>query len=288
MKTPRAGGSPGLGFHGVKHGRGAALRIVGGAAQQGEQLAPGADRRRRRGAGSRVARSTPTASSKPSSADTRTRSPSRKRLSGPPPSASGETWIAAGTLPLAPLIRPSVTSATRWPRSCSTPSGGVSLCSSGMPLARGPWKRTTTTTSRSSSPALNAFSTSLLVGEDARRRFDRPARRVDRAGLERRAAEVALDQPHAAVGQERGRLTGPQHGVVAAFGHLAPDQLLALQLRMRGPGGEVVGAGGQDVGVEQPFLSSSRRRRPCRRHSGSRSRRPSRWDRPAPAAARRR
>ena len=83
-------------------------------------------------------------------------SPSRTRASGPPSSASGQTWIAAGTVPEAPLMRPSVTSATRCPRRWSTVSGGVSLWSSGMPLARGPWKRTTTTTSRSSSPAAKA------------------------------------------------------------------------------------------------------------------------------------
>jgi hypothetical protein len=41
----------------------------------------------------------------------------------------------------------------RWPRPCSTASGGVSLCSSGMPLACGPWKRTTATKSPVSSPA---------------------------------------------------------------------------------------------------------------------------------------
>ena len=67
--------------------------------------------------------------------------------------------VGAGTLPDAPDIRPSVTSATLKPRFCSTPSGGVSECSSGMPFARGPWKRTTTTASRSSSPALNAAHT---------------------------------------------------------------------------------------------------------------------------------
>ena len=72
-------------------------------------------------------------------------SPSRSRASGPPSTASGVRWIAAGTLPEAPDIRPSVTSATLKPLSCSTPSDGVSLCSSGMPLACGPWKRTTAT-----------------------------------------------------------------------------------------------------------------------------------------------
>ena len=53
--------------------------------------------------------------------------------------------------PDAPLMRPSVTSATAYPRFCSTPSDGVSACSSGIPLADGPCSRMTTTTSRSSS-----------------------------------------------------------------------------------------------------------------------------------------
>ena len=60
-------------------------------------------------------------------------SPSATRASGPPAAASGVRWIAAGTFPDAPDIRPSVTSATLCPRSCSTPRAGVSLCSSGMP-----------------------------------------------------------------------------------------------------------------------------------------------------------
>src|SRR5690606_968664 len=74
----------------------------------------------------------------PVSAQSRITSPSCRKARGPPPSASGLTWIALGTLPLAPDIRPSVTSATLCPRSCSTPSTGVSLCSSGIPFARGP------------------------------------------------------------------------------------------------------------------------------------------------------
>ncbi len=68
--------------------------------------------------------------------------------------------MAEGTLPDAPDIRPSVTSATLSPRSCSTASTGVRLCSSGIPFAFGPWKRTTTTVSAVNSPARNAFLTS--------------------------------------------------------------------------------------------------------------------------------
>jgi hypothetical protein len=68
-------------------------------------------------AGGRLARSTPTASSVPPWPSSRMMSPSRTRASGPSGSASGETWIAAGTLPLAPDMRPSVISATLCPRS---------------------------------------------------------------------------------------------------------------------------------------------------------------------------
>ena len=49
-------------------------------------------------------------------------SPSRTRASGPPFRHSGVTWMAAGTLPEAPDMRPSVTSATWKPRLCSEAS----------------------------------------------------------------------------------------------------------------------------------------------------------------------
>ena len=55
-----------------------------------------------------------------------------------PPSCGLVRWIAAGTLPDAPDMRPSVTSATWNPLSCRTPSAGVSLCNSGILLDFGP------------------------------------------------------------------------------------------------------------------------------------------------------
>jgi hypothetical protein len=60
----------------------------------------------------------------------RTAAPYRHRAaaSGPPPSASGVTWIAAGTLPLAPDMRPSVTSATLKPLSCKHARAAGSAC----------------------------------------------------------------------------------------------------------------------------------------------------------------
>ncbi len=75
---------------------------------------------------------------------------------GPACTDSGVTWIAAGIAPDAPLMRPSVTSATAYPRFWRTPSEGVRACSSGMPFALGPCSRMTTTTSRSSSRRENA------------------------------------------------------------------------------------------------------------------------------------
>ena len=92
----------------------------------------------------------------PAPASRRKTSPSCTQASGPPAAASGDTWMAAGTLPEAPLMRPSVTKATAKPLFCRMAKGGVSLCSSGMPLACGPCQRTTHTTSRSNSPALKA------------------------------------------------------------------------------------------------------------------------------------
>lgn len=119
---------------------------------------PTCDGARLAGAGARSAHTSGSTStvSVPATASTRIRSPLRISAMAPPSAASGVTWIAAGTLPEAPESRPSVTSATLLPRSCSTPSGGISLCSSGMPLAFGPWKRTTATKSPLRSPALKA------------------------------------------------------------------------------------------------------------------------------------
>ena len=71
-------------------------------------------------------------------ASRRITSPFRILAIAPPAAASGVTWSADGTLPEAPDSRPSVTNATLCPRSWSTPSGGISLCNSGIPIAFGP------------------------------------------------------------------------------------------------------------------------------------------------------
>jgi hypothetical protein len=59
-------------------------------------------------------------------------------------------------LPEAPDIRPSVTSATAARDPAALTMVGVSEWSSGIPLACGPWKRTTTIVSEVNSPALKA------------------------------------------------------------------------------------------------------------------------------------
>src|SRR6185312_3688852 len=65
-----------------------------------------------RAAGGRLVRSAPRSSRVPASQSRAIRSPLRTRASGPPANASGVQWIAAGTLPEAPDMRPSVTIAT--------------------------------------------------------------------------------------------------------------------------------------------------------------------------------
>ena len=96
----------------------------------------------------------------PTVAFKRMMSPSRTLAKGPPADASGLKWMAAGILPEAPLMRPSVTIATLKPLFCKTAIGGVNLCNSGMPLALGPWKRTTAMKSFSNSPRSNAANNS--------------------------------------------------------------------------------------------------------------------------------
>ncbi len=74
----------------------------------------------------------------------------------------------------------------------------------------------------------------ILIRENSSRSLDRPARRVDCAGLEGRAPEIALDQAHAAVGIEWIACRS-QHGFVARGGRrVLPDQSLAIEPRFAG------------------------------------------------------
>ncbi len=123
-----------------------------------------------------------------------------------------------------------------------------------MPLARGPWKRTTTEHVAVELARLERVEHVVLVGEAAGGRLDRPAFRVDRAGLEHGAAEIAMDQPHAAVGQERIGC-GAEHVDVGAFLGALPDELVPVKLGITDPGVHRIRARRQRVGVDQPLAS---------------------------------
>jgi hypothetical protein len=84
----------------------------------------------------------------------------------------------------------------------------------------------------------------ILVGEAAARRLDRPALLGDRAGLEDGAAEIAADQPHPAVGQER-IARRAEHVDVGAFLGRLPRQLVAVSSGLRCISVQIVRAGGQ-------------------------------------------
>ena len=102
---------------------------------------------------------------RPATASSRTTSPSRSFAIGPPSAASGVTWIAAGTLPEAPDMRPSVTSATSKPAVLQHAERRRQLVQLRHAVGRGPWKRTTATKSRSSSPALKAACSSSWLSK---------------------------------------------------------------------------------------------------------------------------
>ena len=137
--------------------------------------------------------------------------------SGPPSAASGVTWIAAGTLPEAPDMRPSVTSATLKPGPAARPAPASACAAPACRWPCGPWKRTTATKSRSSSPRLEGGLQLVLVVE-----HDAPAPRstrcsgFDRRDLDHRAAEIAGAAASGRRRAGRARPTGAQHVGVAA------------------------------------------------------------------------
>ena len=93
---------------------------------------------------------------------------------GPPLAASGATWMAAGTLPEAPDMRPSVTSATFSPRSCRTDEGGREA--SGVRASRwpsGPGSGRRRPCRSVNSPALKAAFTPSWSWKMRARGFDR-------------------------------------------------------------------------------------------------------------------
>ena len=69
----------------------------------------------------------------------------------------------------------------------------MSLCSSGMPLALGPWKRTTAIDIAIELARLEGFLQFGLVMEDAHRRFDDETVGGNRRRLDDGAAELAFE-----------------------------------------------------------------------------------------------
>ena len=182
------------------------------------------------------------------------------------PAPPGVTWIAAGTLPDAPRHAPVGDQRDLEARSCSTPSGGVSLCSSGMPLACGPWKRTTATKSRSSSPALKAASSSSWLSKTTRRRLDRRGARADRRDLDHGAAEIAAQQLQPAARLERRRPPGAAIVVVAAVAAPASRQtqpsVVEPRLDARSARRPAAARRSRTSSCSRPASSSSRIRKP--------------------------
>src|SRR5690606_20059622 len=83
------------------------------------------------------------------------------------------------------------------------------------------------------------------------RGLDSPAFELDRAGLEYGAAEVSLDQPHAAFGLERigGRA---QNGVVSRWPRVAPAECVSVEPGLFRISAHVIAKNGHDVAVNQP------------------------------------
>ncbi len=185
-------------------------------------------------------------------------------------------------------MRPSVSRATWWPRFCSTPSDGVSACSSGIPLADGPWSRMTTTTSRSSSRRENAVRNADLVGEHPGGRLDHAVLGGDRRHLDHGVAEGAAEHPQATVGRERLGDRAQHVGVAGDGRHVAARP---ARRPRRAPASAGSGSDRGRPASARPRAAARRRSacRPgtaCRRRRGSGSRRRGRWGTSGPAAGR--
>ena len=190
---------------------------VGGAdggAERGEELAAGTGPLLALGCGpwgDRSDRWTPSRSSGPATASTVIRSPSRTRESGPSSAASGVTWIAAGTLPDAPDIRPSVTIATSLPAVLEYAERGRQLVQLGHPVGG----RALVADDRHEVAAVELLGRERLeevglVVEDDGGRGDHPVLGLDRGHLDHAGAERAAQHLEAAVdenGSSAGRST---------------------------------------------------------------------------------
>ena len=187
-------------------------------------------------------------------------------------------------------MRPSVTSATLWPRSCRTPSVGVSLCSSGMPLARGPWKRIDGDEIAVELAGRKASRQRLLRMEDDRRRLDHLMLGLHRRDLDHGAAEIAgraasgRPRPRTARRPARSTFSSPLVGGPVASRRSSPS---SASFGSWSVAGEAAAPDRRHVLVQQARRRAARGSgSACRRRRGNGSRRRCRSDRRGRAAAR--
>ena len=129
-------------------------------------------------------------------------------------------------------MRPSVTSATLWPRAMTEPSTGVNLCSSGMPIALGPWKRTTATKSRIEfARAVSRLEIFLRV-KNPGRGADLPMLRRDRADLNHGAAEIAVEHFQAAITRKRLCRRAQNRFIEAHGGRWPESEFTVVEIRL--------------------------------------------------------
>ena len=131
--------------------------------------------------------------------------------------------MAAGTLPEAPDMRPSVTSATRWPRSCKHAQRRHELVKLRHAIGLRPLESHHGHDIAIEFASLEGVLQFLLVMKDARRRFDDEAVGGNGRRLDDRAAERAFEH-----GQTAGRLEG--------MGGIAEHRFIAASLRRLLPG----------------------------------------------------
>ena len=148
----------------------------------------------------------------------------------PPSSASGATWMADGTLPDAPDMRPSVTSATFCPRPCRIAGSGVRLCSSGMPLAAALVADHDDDIALVELAGLEGRADGGLVVKDAHRRLDHAVLGRHRRDLHHRGAQIAGQPRQPAGGLERVG-GGAQDAVIAGLARAVAPARRRLQAR---------------------------------------------------------
>jgi hypothetical protein len=127
-----------------------------------------------------------------------------------------------------------------------------------MPLALGPWKRRTTTTSRNSLPSLEGLQCVFLGLEHGGGGLDDAVLGLDGRDLDDRAAQVALDQAQAALLVEGVGGRAQDVEIQAFLDPVAPDQLAVHHRRLLEIGLDSLAHDGGDVLWIWPAWASSR------------------------------